>query len=255
MFLIPTGVFNTAELLINQLGLTPGVSHGDFNGLQLLLNAFVDLKVADSTTLRLGRQELLYGNQRLVSPLDWANTRRTFDGYRLLFSGNAWDIDGFYTHPVDRVAANVDRWDSADTAQDFYGVYATRKGLEIGWAAARAAEREAAVTAQLVALPEGARIPRAVSRITGVREEDLAEAISAEEALAVMSMEECWEAILAMGPPEEVGGPARGIGGPEQLQKPVTTCCCVERLFKLILRVKQFRKIFTTLCCFYNTVL
>ncbi len=39
------------------------------------------------------------------------------------------------------------------------------------------------------------------------------------EALAVMSMEECWEAILAMGPPEEVGGPARGIGGPEQLQK------------------------------------
>ncbi|MEU0580517.1 alpha/beta hydrolase [Streptomyces griseoincarnatus] len=39
------------------------------------------------------------------------------------------------------------------------------------------------------------------------------------DALAVMSMEECWEAILAMGPPEEVGGPARGIGGPEQLQK------------------------------------
>ncbi|MFJ8183177.1 alpha/beta fold hydrolase [Streptomyces sp. NPDC096105] len=39
------------------------------------------------------------------------------------------------------------------------------------------------------------------------------------DALAVMSMEECWEAILAMGPPEEVGGPARGIGGPEQLRK------------------------------------
>ncbi|MGC5240175.1 alpha/beta fold hydrolase [Streptomyces albogriseolus] len=39
------------------------------------------------------------------------------------------------------------------------------------------------------------------------------------DALAVMSMEECWEAILAMGPPEEVGGPARGIGGPELLRK------------------------------------
>ena len=38
------------------------------------------------------------------------------------------------------------------------------------------------------------------------------------DALAVMSMEECWRAILAMGPPEEVGGPARGIGGPEQLR-------------------------------------
>ncbi|MFE9772809.1 alpha/beta fold hydrolase [Streptomyces sp. NPDC005931] len=39
------------------------------------------------------------------------------------------------------------------------------------------------------------------------------------DALAVMSMEECWEAILAMGPPEEVGGPARGIGGQEQLRR------------------------------------
>ncbi|CAL9574371.1 2-succinyl-6-hydroxy-2,4-cyclohexadiene-1-carboxylate synthase [Streptomyces sp. enrichment culture] len=39
------------------------------------------------------------------------------------------------------------------------------------------------------------------------------------DALAVMSMAECWEAILAMGPPEEVGGPARGIGGPEQLRR------------------------------------
>ncbi|MEV8597135.1 alpha/beta hydrolase [Streptomyces sp. NPDC052012] len=39
------------------------------------------------------------------------------------------------------------------------------------------------------------------------------------DALAVMSMEECWQAILAMGPPEEVGGPARGIGGPELLRR------------------------------------
>ncbi|MFD8523208.1 alpha/beta fold hydrolase [Streptomyces capillispiralis] len=39
------------------------------------------------------------------------------------------------------------------------------------------------------------------------------------DALAVMSMAQCWEAILAMGPPEEVGGPARGIGGPEHLRR------------------------------------
>ncbi|TCL74854.1 GMC oxidoreductase [Rhizobium sp. BK251] len=41
-FTEPTGVFNTAELLINQLGLTPGVSHGDGPGLQLLLNSYVE---------------------------------------------------------------------------------------------------------------------------------------------------------------------------------------------------------------------
>ncbi|KDN74912.1 hydrolase [Streptomyces olindensis] len=39
------------------------------------------------------------------------------------------------------------------------------------------------------------------------------------DALAVMSMEEVWEAIQAMGPPEEVGGPARGIGDQEQLRR------------------------------------
>ncbi|MET9523780.1 alpha/beta fold hydrolase [Streptomyces coeruleorubidus] len=39
------------------------------------------------------------------------------------------------------------------------------------------------------------------------------------DALAVLSMEEVWEAIQAMGPPEEVGGPARGPGDPEQLRR------------------------------------
>lgn len=38
----PTGVFNTAELLINQVGLTPGVSAGNGPGLHLLLNHFVE---------------------------------------------------------------------------------------------------------------------------------------------------------------------------------------------------------------------
>jgi len=41
-FTEPTGVFNTAELLINQAGLTPGVSHGDGPGLHLLLNYFAE---------------------------------------------------------------------------------------------------------------------------------------------------------------------------------------------------------------------
>ncbi len=41
-FTEPTGVFNTAELLINQAGLTPGVSHGDGPGLQLSLNHYVE---------------------------------------------------------------------------------------------------------------------------------------------------------------------------------------------------------------------
>ncbi|WP_037674265.1 alpha/beta fold hydrolase [Streptomyces griseus] len=39
------------------------------------------------------------------------------------------------------------------------------------------------------------------------------------DALAVMTMAEVWEAVLAMGPPEEVGGPARGYGRVEQLRR------------------------------------
>ncbi|MFB8772288.1 alpha/beta fold hydrolase [Streptomyces broussonetiae] len=39
------------------------------------------------------------------------------------------------------------------------------------------------------------------------------------DALAVMSMGRVWEAIRAMGPPEEVGGPARGLGGQDHLRR------------------------------------
>jgi hypothetical protein len=40
-FIEPTGIFNTAELLINQVGLTPGVQQ-DGNGLFIKLNSFVE---------------------------------------------------------------------------------------------------------------------------------------------------------------------------------------------------------------------
>jgi pimeloyl-ACP methyl ester carboxylesterase len=39
------------------------------------------------------------------------------------------------------------------------------------------------------------------------------------DALTVLSMEEVWEAIRAMGAPEEVGGPARGLGDQDQLRR------------------------------------
>ncbi|MFF7052005.1 alpha/beta fold hydrolase [Streptomyces griseorubiginosus] len=39
------------------------------------------------------------------------------------------------------------------------------------------------------------------------------------DALGTMTMAEVWDAILAMGPPEEVGGPAQGIGDVVQLRR------------------------------------
>lgn len=92
-----------------------------------LLNAFADIKVSDSTTVRIGRQELLYGAQRVVSPLDWANTRRTFTGVRTISKFDDWNIDAFYTQPVQVIRNEFDR---GNEQQDFYGTYLTYNGLE-----------------------------------------------------------------------------------------------------------------------------
>jgi len=99
-------------------------------------NLLFDAKLFDDgdskVTARVGRQELIYGNERLISPLDWANTRRTFDGYKLMYSGAKWDADGFFVHPTNRLLTNEDKWDSTDFQTDFYGLYTQRKGLDIG---------------------------------------------------------------------------------------------------------------------------
>jgi len=92
-----------------------------------LLNLFVDLEVVDGSTVRVGRQELLYGNQRLISPLDWANTRRTFEGIRWLQNSGDWSHDLFYTNLVP-VVANC--FDEADYDQSFYGIYSTYAGFK-----------------------------------------------------------------------------------------------------------------------------
>lgn len=99
-------------------------------------NLLFDAKLFDDgdskVTARVGRQELIYGNERLISPLDWANTRRAFDGYKLMYSGAKWDADGFFVHPTNRLLTNEDKWDSTDFQTDYYGLYTQRKGLDIG---------------------------------------------------------------------------------------------------------------------------
>ena len=91
-----------------------------------LLNAFVDVKLADlggdPAYVRVGRQELLFGSQRLISPLDWANTRRTFQGVRGFRRTEKWDFDLFWVQPV---VPNANRFDSVDNNQNFFGAWAT----------------------------------------------------------------------------------------------------------------------------------
>lgn len=106
-----------------------------------MLNLFCDatlLEVGERKLRgRIGRQEMLYGQQRLISPLDWANTRRTFDGGKLMLQGKNFDVDGFWMQPV---FPNTTQFDSPISEQQFYGVYSTFKGsdqdiLEAYWLA------------------------------------------------------------------------------------------------------------------------
>jgi hypothetical protein len=95
-----------------------------------LQNGFVELAGMDgSVGVKLGRQELQYGKQRLVSPLDWANSRRTFDVARASVRHGGWTIDGFWGMlvPVRKYEFNT----SSQGENDFYGLYGTR-GLDGG---------------------------------------------------------------------------------------------------------------------------
>ena len=51
--------------------------------------AYLELGNQESykTSLRVGRQELKYGAQRLIAPLDWGNTARQFDALKVSFGG------------------------------------------------------------------------------------------------------------------------------------------------------------------------
>lgn len=97
-----------------------------------ILNLFGDLTIFDTDCHgklvgRAGRQELLYGDQRLVSPLDWANTRRTFDGAKLMYTKDDWKLDGFWTRPV---VPDPRNFDSSDENRQFYGSWATYSGIK-----------------------------------------------------------------------------------------------------------------------------
>lgn len=97
--------------------------------------AFFDLRffgVDVPLTLRFGRQDLAYGKERFVSPLDWSNTRRRFDGVKLFYQSEKFDIDFFYTRPIinDLSEALNRKPDEYRAEQHFYGIYTKYKGFK-----------------------------------------------------------------------------------------------------------------------------
>ncbi len=91
-------------------------------------NLFVEAKLGDidceAVRLRVGRQEMYLGSQRLLSALDWANTRRTFQGVRAYRTSEKLDVDAFWVQPV---IQNRNDFDSVDNNQNFAGLWTTYK--------------------------------------------------------------------------------------------------------------------------------
>ena len=69
-----------------------------------LHQAFIDITVPLATKqkliMRLGRQELSYGSQRLVAVRDGPNNRQSFDAAKLMYSNVGFKADAFFSHYV-----------------------------------------------------------------------------------------------------------------------------------------------------------
>lgn len=100
-----------------------GTFDGDANGIDFhqayfqvrdLLHSGIDLKV--------GRQELIYGNERLVGAVGWHNVGRTFDGGVLSYGGEGFAADLF--------GARLSTSTGSTVSQNLYGFYGTFRFLK-----------------------------------------------------------------------------------------------------------------------------
>jgi hypothetical protein len=92
-----------------------------------LHQAFIDVKLPlnnnGALTLRLGRQELQYGSQRLISVREAPNNRQAFDAAKILYTSKNIKLDAFFSHYVQ--ASNGIFDDKPTTNTKFWGSYAT----------------------------------------------------------------------------------------------------------------------------------
>lgn len=89
-----------------------------------LHEAFLDLRLGSGkrATLRLGRHEVAFGSQRLVSVRAGPNVRQSFDGLSVIVRPGGWRLDTFALKPVETDTGVFD--DDPDHARTFWGLYA-----------------------------------------------------------------------------------------------------------------------------------
>ena len=90
----------------------------------------VDHFLTPDLSLRIGRQELSYGNERLVGAFDWGNVGRSFDAIKAVYVKKKWSVDMFAARLVDEHGFNFPGLGGDDDEaypppphQEFYGAY------------------------------------------------------------------------------------------------------------------------------------
>jgi hypothetical protein len=109
-------------------GITAGAPFRDQLDLRL---AYADIGHFDSgrVAVRAGRQELIFGDQRLVGHANWLNTARSFDGARVVVRRNKLRIDGFASSVV---TTRADKLNDSGGGSYFLGTDAQAAILPFG---------------------------------------------------------------------------------------------------------------------------
>jgi hypothetical protein len=107
-----------ARVAKKQVGPTTAPFRGPFD----LRTAFADIGDAKTAIgARLGRQELAFGEQRLLGHLAWVNTGRTWDAARVILRAKSWQADVF---GASLVRSLPDAFDKSGNGNRLAGVYA-----------------------------------------------------------------------------------------------------------------------------------
>jgi hypothetical protein len=77
-------------------------------------------------SLKVGRQELVYGDERLVGTFDWDNIGRAFDGAKLRYEQPGFWVDGFVSRVV---LPNDNTFNQPNWNDWFSGIYASTRSL------------------------------------------------------------------------------------------------------------------------------
>ncbi|RKR05060.1 alginate export protein [Flavobacterium sp. 90] len=117
--------------LFSQLQSSTSISRLDPNPLEEnpldLHQLFFDVRVRNCS-LRMGRQELYYGSQRLISVREGPNSRQSFDALKIIYQKNDLSVDAFYSYYVKNRFGHFN--DKIDSNTKLFGLYTSIKRIK-----------------------------------------------------------------------------------------------------------------------------